>query len=81
MLNSLNKIYPFAYNDLNKAKNIFLEKIEKRVNKKKIIELYKYFFKHNYDENSKKFLLTYIKNYSPRIKKQILINNIIDEIN
>ena len=81
MLNSLNKIYPFAYNDLNKAKNIFLEKIEKSINKKKIIELHKYFFKYKYEDHSKKFLFRYIKNYSPKVKKQILINNIINEIN
>lgn len=81
LLNSLNKIYPFAYNDLNKAKNIFLEKIEKSINKKKIIELHKYFFKYKCEDHSKKFLFRYIKNYSPKVKKQILINNIINEIN
>ena len=82
LLNSFNKIYPFAYKDLDKSKKIFLEKIKrKNVNKKKLVKLNKFFFKENCKDQSKKFLNSYLKYYSPKINKQTIIKKIINEIN
>lgn len=80
LLNSFNKIYPFAYKDINKIKKVFLEKIKKRVNKKKLMKLNKYFFEHKYKNYSKKFLSAYLKKYSANTRKHLLVKKIINEI-